>query len=245
MITRRFRYFLKLRSKSKKPDVFRILHIRSRNTRLICISLIFTLIFAATIVSNMLISWKDNQASWISQIYDSYHKPYQIKKGDLVFFRSGHRGPVGIYINNDINKENLDKKIDKAVQNVDVMSKQKIESYDYQFPFGKTESEKVADSIATVLISLSLVLFVGFVMRAVLVFTRYYMQLSADFENQRIAYLISKCDDKEFSSVLDDLRNNRINFEKTPAIPHEKLFLGLIDALKDKSVKTKNSNSTD
>lgn len=96
----------------------------------------------------------------------------------------------------------------------------------------KTESERVADSIATVLISLSLVIFVGFVMRAVLVFTRYYMQLATDYDNQKIAFLLSKYEGKDFGSTLEDLRSNKINFEKTPTMPQEKIILGLVDALK-------------
>jgi len=245
----------KFRRKPKGPDIYKILHKRSRNTRLISITLIFLLIISAVLIANMLVSWKDNQANWISQVYDAYHNPYSIKKGDLVFFRagSGGAGKVGIYLGNTDSMDHQPKSatsaeneagkaFDKEISTEDFIKR----SFNLQFGLGgKTESEKIADSIATVLISLSLVLFVGFVMRAVLVFTRYYMQLAADFENQKIAYMLSKNDDKDFGKTLEDLRNNKINFEKTPSPPHDKIMIALIDVLKETKKDSSNPTAKD
>ncbi len=82
-------------------------------------------------------------------------------------------------------------------------------------------------------------------MRAVLVFTRYYMQLAADFENQKIAYMLSQNDDKDFGKTLEDLRNNKINFEKTPSPPHDKIINALIDVLKETKKDSSNSIAKD
>jgi predicted membrane protein len=109
----------------------------------------------------------------------------------------------------------------------------------------KNQSEKIADSIATVLLTLSLIIFVGFIMRAVLVFIRYYMQLGTDFENQRLAYIISKKEGGDFSKTLQDLRSSNINFEKTPQLPQEKIIIGLIDVLKKIDPSNKNSATKD
>ncbi|WP_182058292.1 NlpC/P60 family protein [Pantoea sp. ME81] len=239
--------------KSCPPDIYKILHKRSRNTRFVSTALIIILIVAATFISNMIVSWKDNQSSWISQIYEAYNNPKGLRPGDLVFFKEGVDGKrsVGIYIGNDM--KSGDRIIEKPKASIDMPPEgQEFVQPKFTLPniedvmkgrFGfkpeKTESEKVADSIATVLISLSLVIFVGFVMRAVLVFTRYYMQLATDYDNQKIAFLLSKHEAKDFGSTLEELRNNKINFEKTPTMPQEKIILGLVDALKSNLPNTK------
>lgn len=193
----------------------------------------------------MLVSWKDNQSSWVSQIYEAYNNPKDLRPGDLVFFGTkNNERKIGIFLGNDLSTgQKITKQPNAAIappegkdlvppkfnlSTIDDLISRKISSKPK-----KTESEKVADSIATVLISFSLVIFVGFVMRAVLVFTRYYMQLATDYDNQKIAYLLSKHEDKEFGTTLEELRSNKINFERTPSIPQEKIILGLMDTLKE------------
>lgn len=95
----------------------------------------------------------------------------------------------------------------------------------------KSESEKIADSIATVLLNLSLIIFIGFVMKAVLVFIKYYMQLGTDFENQKLAYVLSRGHIDDFSIILKNLRENSISLEKTPTLPQEKIILSLIESI--------------
>lgn len=227
------------------PDIFKILSRRSLVTRTVSIALVIILIIAATFISNMLVSWKDNQSSWVSQIYEAYINPKGLKPGDLVIFKiKDNERQVGVFLGNDLGTGK------QIVQQPNASFNLPPEGEDFVKPkftlpnindvisgkFGakpeKTESEKVADSIATVLISLSLLIFVGFVMRAVLVFTRYYMQLATDYDNQKIAYLLSKHEGKEFGTTLEELRNNKINFEKTPSMPQEKIILGLVETLK-------------
>lgn len=229
----------------QSPNIYKILSRRSFVTRTISIALVIILIIAATFISNMLVSWKDNQSSWISQIYEAYNNPKGLRPGDLVLFRAkDNEKKVGVFLGNDLStgKEVVQQpnaSVEIPPEGKDfVQPKFTLPNID-DFISGKfsskpekTESEKVADSIATVLISLSLVIFVGFVMRAVLVFTRYYMQLATDYDNQKIAYLLSKHEEKEFGTTLEVLRSNKINFEKTPSMPQEKIILGLVEALK-------------
>lgn len=94
-----------------------------------------------------------------------------------------------------------------------------------------SQSEKIASSIASVVLSFSVILFVGFVMKSILIFIRYYMQLGTDFDNQKIAFILSKGDQQQFQKYLSCLRDHNISFEKTPSPPQEKIITGLIDAL--------------
>ena len=247
-LTNRLSRFFKWPSakKTSPPDIYKILHKRSSNTRFVSTTLIIILIVAATFISNMIVSWKDNQSSWISQVYEAYNNPKGLRQGDLVLFKDGIDGKrsVGVYLGNDMKSgariiERPKASVEMPPEGQDfVQPKFTLPNIDdvmkgrYGFKPEKTESEKVADSIATVLISLSLVIFVGFVMRAVLVFTRYYMQLATDYDNQKIAFLLSKHEGKDFGSTLEELRSSKINFEKTPTMPQEKIILGLVDALK-------------
>jgi len=93
----------------------------------------------------------------------------------------------------------------------------------------KSTSEKIAESIAALIISFSVLMFIGFVMRAILVFVKYYMQLGTDFENQKIAFMLSGGDSDEFSKNLSNLRAHNITFEKTPSLPQEKLMSKVIE----------------
>lgn len=93
----------------------------------------------------------------------------------------------------------------------------------------------VATSISKIILNLSIIIFLGFVMRAILVFIRYYMQLGTDYENQRLAYMISRGDVEKFGTILSSLRENNINFEKTPSLPQEKIILAALDVLKEQN----------
>lgn len=77
-------------------------------------------------------------------------------------------------------------------------------------------------------------IFIGFVMKVIFVFIKYYMQLVADYENQKIAYILSEGKMDNFEKYLSFLRKSNIQFEKTPSPPQEKIILSLIDALKKK-----------
>ncbi|YCI29829.1 hypothetical protein M1E08_02770 [Erwinia sp. PK3-005] len=97
----------------------------------------------------------------------------------------------------------------------------------------KSASEKIAESIASIIISLSVFMFIGFALRTILVFIKYYMQLGTDYDNQKIAFMLSKGEHDKFSKTLSLLRECNINFEKTPPLPQEKIFNGLLDVAKN------------
>lgn len=210
-------------------DIYSVLESRAKFVRRTNIALITLLILAATLVATLIIGYKDNQKNWISDIINTpiFNKA-DIQPGDLVFFKTnatedGKRS--GLYLGKDSEAKNH---IDTSAYVRKVFDEQ----FGLHTNKEKSQSEKIADSIATVLLTFSLIIFVGFIMRAVLVFIRYYMQLGTDFENQRLAYLICKKEGIDFSKTLQDLRSSEINFEKTPQLPQEKIILGVIDALK-------------
>jgi hypothetical protein len=193
----------------------------------------------------MLVSWRITNQVGSEQIYEAYNNTKGLRPGDLVLFRiKDNEKKVGVFLGNDlgtgkaiIQQPNASVEIPPeskdfvqpkfTLPNIDDFISGKLSSKPE-----KTESEKIADSIATVLISLSLVIFVGFVMRVVLVFTRYYMQLATDYDNQKIAYLLSKHEQKEFGTTLEELRSNKINFEKDSFNASRKIILGLVETLK-------------
>ncbi|HDU5161624.1 TPA: C40 family peptidase [Klebsiella quasipneumoniae subsp. similipneumoniae] len=218
-------------------DVYSVLEHRARFVRRTNIALIILLIMAATLVATLIVGYKDNQKNWISDILNaSIIKKNNLKPGDLVLFNTGkNEGErhVGVFLGNDFKPLSPEQEASyKAWRGI-------------TYNTTKNQSEKIADSIATVLLTLSLIIFVGFIMRAVLVFIRYYMQLGTDFENQRLAYIISKKEGGDFSKTLQDLRSSNINFEKTPQLPQEKIIIGLIDVLKNIAPSNKNSATKD
>lgn len=218
-------------------DVYSVLEHRARFVRRTNIALIILLIMAATLVATLIVGYKDNQKNWISDILNaSIVKKNNLKPGDLVLFNTGkNEGErhVGVFLGNDFKPLSPEQEASyKAWRGI-------------TYNTTKNQSEKIADSIATVLLTLSLIIFVGFIMRAVLVFIRYYMQLGTDFENQRLAYIISKKEGGDFSKTLQDLRSSNINFEKTPQLPQEKIIIGLIDVLKKIDPSNKNSATKD
>ncbi len=218
-------------------DVYSVLEHRAKFVRRTNIALIILLIMAATLVAALIVGYKDNQKNWISDILNaSTIKKTLLKPGDLVLFHAGkNEGErhVGVFLGNN-----------SEIGSFKPLSPEQEASYkvwrEITYNTTKNQSEKIADSIATVLLTLSLIIFVGFIMRAVLVFIRYYMQLGTDFENQRLAYIISKKEGVDFSKTLQDLRSSDIKFEKTPQMPQEKIILSLIDVLK-KTARSKNN----
>ncbi|MEN4930209.1 hypothetical protein ABEI22_14015 [Erwinia billingiae] len=100
-------------------------------------------------------------------------------------------------------------------------------------PVEKSTSEKIAESISALVVSFSILMFVGFVMRAMLVFIKYYMQLGTDFENQKIAFMLSRGDTEGFSKNLTLLREHNVSFDKTPSMPQEKIIDKVIELTKN------------
>ncbi|WP_407223672.1 hypothetical protein [Enterobacter roggenkampii] len=108
--------------------------------------------------------------------------------------------------------------------------------------FKRDTTDKIADGIVSIIVSFSILLFIGYVMRVSIVFIKYYMQLSNDYENQKVAFLLSRGKPDTFSQILDTLRNNTIGFDKTPKLPQEKIITGLIEAIGLAKQKAKGDN---
>ncbi|BEM42747.1 hypothetical protein L7Q46_001742 [Serratia marcescens] len=238
-------------------EILKILKRRSAFVRITSILLISFLIIAATLVSTMIVNGKDNQKNWISSILSmSSLEKKKLEPGDLIIFRNSTKLALGKNIEllggevkdnqGTKTKDAVDEgvllksenELEKMIASIEARTRQQQllqKTYGDLFKdtHGKKSSEeKLADSIASVLLSLSLIIFIGFVMRAVLVFIRYYMQLGTDFENQRLAYVLSKKEGHDFIPTLQNLRDSKINFEKTPSAPQEKIIMALLDALK-------------
>ena len=68
------------------------------------------------------------------------------------------------------------------------------------------------------------------------------MQLGTDFDNQKIAFVLSKGNQPQFQQYLESLRDHNISFEKTPSLPQEKIITGLIEAIGNVKNKAKGDN---
>jgi hypothetical protein len=105
--------------------------------------------------------------------------------------------------------------------------------------FRGNSTDKIADGIVSIIVSFSILLFIGYVMRVAIVFIKYYMQLSNDYENQKVAFLLSRSKPDTFSEILSSLRSQNIGFDKTPQLPQEKIISALIEAIGLAKGKTK------
>jgi len=135
---------------------------------------------------------------------------------------------------------------DKYEDEVKYMTEDEVDNHlmsswsKYISPY-KSNSEKIAESIASLFISLSILMFIAYVMRVLLVFIKYYMQLGADHENQQMAFMMSKGDHEMFSKNLTLFRAHNINLEKTPSMPQEKIIMGLVDVARNAKDSIKKS----
>lgn len=88
---------------------------------------------------------------------------------------------------------------------------------------------KILEIAGPILLILSSLLFIVYILRLFIVFIKYNMQMSNDYDNQKISLLLSGGNTEEFSKILNNLRSHNITFEKTPYLPQEKIILKLID----------------
>jgi predicted PurR-regulated permease PerM len=105
--------------------------------------------------------------------------------------------------------------------------------------YKKDTTETITSAIASIIVSFSILLFIGYVMRVAIVFIKYNMQLNNDYENQKIAFLISKGESKSFSQLIKTLRTQTISFDKTPGLPQERIISKLIEAISTTKSKVK------
>ncbi|MGR7054131.1 hypothetical protein ACU637_25975, partial [Klebsiella aerogenes] len=112
--------------------------------------------------------------------------------------------------------------------------------------FITTASETSAESTikeaisvaAPYLIFFTAIMFIGYTLRLLIIFIKYNMQMTNDYENQTFSFLLSRGSTSEFKDLIQTLRKHNINFEKTPNLPQEKLIYELIDLAR--SNKNKN-----
>ncbi|AWL57496.1 hypothetical protein N5I79_28420 [Klebsiella quasipneumoniae] len=88
---------------------------------------------------------------------------------------------------------------------------------------------KILEIAGPIILILSSLLFIVYILRLFIVFIKYNMQMSNDYDNQKISLLLSGGNTEEFSKILNNLRSHNITFEKTPYLPQEKIILKLID----------------
>jgi|GEM_PF-965897 len=222
------------KDQAEYKEILSILEKRSRSTRVTLITLVYILIVAASLVFMGVFYTKNNEDSAFGKVISS------IMDSTSTLSESNSRLLKVLHDFNEQNQEILDAMSDlnkkssgaySTLGSADKIPRNDIMRGDSVY-LRENNSQRIASSIASVLLSLSLMIFVGFVMKAILVFIRYYMQLGTDFENQKVAYLLSKGEVGPFNNILISLRSSNISFEKTPSLPQEKIILSLIDALK-------------
>lgn len=222
------------KDQAEYKEILSILEKRSRSTRVTLITLVYILIVAASLVFMGVFYTKNNEDSAFGKVISS------IMDSTSTLSESNSRLLKVLHDFNEQNQDILDAMSDlnkkssgaySTLGSADKIPRNDIMRGDSVY-LRENNSQRIASSIASVLLSLSLMIFVGFVMKAILVFIRYYMQLGTDFENQKVAYLLSKGEVGPFNNILISLRSSNISFEKTPSLPQEKIILSLIDALK-------------
>ncbi|POK24114.1 hypothetical protein C1651_22025 [Klebsiella pneumoniae] len=221
-------------------ETLKELNTRSISTRRITITFIYILLLATALVLTGIFAIKSKNnnpiTNFISSMIDGNNELYQ-----ATTILNNYTKALEAFFNTKT--QNLhDKKNSVSDANTARNDRFKLQPDDLIY-LKKDKSEKIADSIASILISFSVLLFIGYVTRIFVIFTKYYMQLSNDYENQKIAYMLSRGDISKFSSTLDALRNHNISFDKTPHPPQEKLIAGLTEAIAAQTKsKFKNEN---
>ncbi|EMF0745083.1 hypothetical protein V2E82_002447 [Klebsiella aerogenes] len=203
-------------------EILNILEMRAKKTRLSILILVYTLIFVAVLV--IMVTYQlSNNKSPISDFTSSLLSLSEKAKTEAAFNKFKEA------ITTFANTEKKPDTVPHSAHNPEnlMFSVSAVSSLLSQ----NSPSEKIASSIATVLMSFSAILFIAFVMKAILVFIRYYMQLGTDYENQKMAFILSKGTQPEFQELLLSLRDHNISFEKTPSLPQEKIITGLIEAI--------------
>ncbi|PLL59400.1 hypothetical protein CWN04_07440 [Klebsiella michiganensis] len=219
--------------KNRTPEyqeILKVLEKRASKSRITVIILIYSMMIAASIVAGAAYYIKTNQ----SPISDLTNYLYTISEkakteAALKEFKESFQAlsKVSNLTSNEINQHS---DIDESQFNASVLN---------SLIANNSPSEKISASIASVLLSFSLILFIGFVMKSILVFIRYHMQLGTDFDNQKIAFILSKGEQAQFQQYLSSLRDHNVSFEKTPALPQEKIIASLIEALGNAKNKSK------
>ncbi|AHW93208.1 hypothetical protein DI57_02225 [Enterobacter asburiae L1] len=197
--------------------ILKTLDKRARSTRLIMITFVYIMLFSMMAVIAGIISLKANNNNSVNDIISNlFHK--NTNDTDAFIDKMIKKSQ------NEINKTKTE--INEGISDTAFNTKIILQGL-----FSKDPSEKIADAITSIIVSLSILFFIGYVMKIMIVFIKYYMQLSNEYDNQKMSFLMSKGDINDFPKILDSLRTHNISFDKTPVMAQEKIILGLIDAL--------------
>ncbi len=204
--------------KAKHLEVLKIFDRRAKSSKLTLILLIYTLVAIIACVFYGVFYIKSSESASRAVIADATALAYK-------------NNPIEVarIIKDEIKSGSIiSSNLSKNTSSVNLSDENSVMPF---FGFSNSEKNEVTNSISLVLINLSLMIFIGFVMKAIFIFIRYYMQLVADHENQKVAYILSKGDMLNFEKYLSFLRENNIQFEKTPNLPQEKIIMSLLNAL--------------
>ncbi|GKM49512.1 hypothetical protein NXH23_20460 [Klebsiella pneumoniae] len=207
---------------SEYQEILKVLEKRASKSRITIIILIYSMLIAAFFVVGAAYYIKTNQSP-IGELTNYLFSISEKAKTEVALKELKETLQALSKIKNPASNEIIQHSENEALPFT-------ASAFNYLLP-NSSPSEKIASSIASVLLSFSLILFIGFVMKSILVFIRYYMQLGTDFDNQKIAFILSKGDQSQFQQYLSSLRDHNISFEKTPPLPQEKIIASLIEAL--------------
>lgn len=200
-------------------NILNTLEKRTKYTRVATLTFVYVLFISMIIVIASVVSIKIKNDNAINQF--------------ITGMLDKNKTYTGVYIPNTPHtlKENLEDPRNSAIYDEEhKLTRNALQQGDL-ISFKRDTTDKIADGIVSIIVSFSILLFIGYVMRVAIVFIKYYMQLSNDYENQKVAFLLSKGKPETFSQILDTLRNNTIGFDKTPKLPQEKIITGLIEAI--------------
>lgn len=221
------------RRKSEYAEILKILETRARKARLSIFYLIYTMMVVAVIVMGATYYLRSNQSPISGLTSSLFSLSEKVKTEAALKQFTDVVESLSKSVNSDPThtaaKNNNNGLLFTASAVNSILS-------------NDSPSEKIASSIASILLSFSVILFIGFVMKSILVFIRYYMQLGTDFDNQKIAFVLSKGNQPQFQQYLESLRDHNISFEKTPSLPQEKIITGLIEAIGNVKNKAKGDN---
>lgn len=212
----------------ESDPIIAVLEKRAKSARITMLVFIYLILTAMLLVFSGVVMMKSKNDNPFKSFINMFYTPNGVDTSNFVqkTFQENFNKPLKV----TEKKAGIDASQDEfeqMVKNLDISSRI-MESY----RSWKSPPQELAESVASIVISLTLLIFVGFVMKASIMFIKYHMQIGNDYDNQKIAYLLSKGDIDVFEKTLGSLRTHNITFEKTPNLPQEKIIDGLISALK-------------
>lgn len=207
-------------------DILTTLEKRTKHTKIIILTFVYILFFSMIIVIGSVISIKARNDNAVNKL--------------ITAVLDNNKMHTGIYLPDTLHS-NVEQPNDKNTAIYDDTNKttRKPLTPGDLIMFRGNSTDKIADGIVSIIVSFSILLFIGYVMKVAIVFIKYYMQLSNDYENQKVAFLLSRSNPDTFSEILSSLRNQNIGFDKTPQLPQEKIISALIEAIGLAKGKTK------